>query len=193
MRLDPIRETSQTRTTITICAADPVVQNLDRQRRRRCEVTSMRHRGRLRMLARYWPDFRTRRSRQPLRSARAGASASLTVSRTGDGSTSNHRLQCDLEPVPAQHSWMKPVRHSTQLLERDRDLTPCLIDAHARRRIVRPAAFPEGSSSSDNAIESLLRAIMKVALQPLPLLLTCFDYSCPRALQLLQVRPLLGL
>ena len=89
-----------------------------------------------------------------------------------------HRLERDLEAVPAEDSRVDPARDVAQLLERDRDLLPRLNNPLACIGI-RRNTLCEQAQLERQRDQALLRTIVKIALESLALLLSSVDH--PRA------------
>ena len=87
---------------------------------------------------------------------------------------------------------MQTARNSTQLLQRECDLAPRLIEPRLRVRISGELLL-QATQLERKSNQPLLSAVMKVAFQPLPLLLPGLDHPRARTPKLLQVRPLLGM
>ena len=101
--------------------------------------------------------------------------------------TSSKLLQCDFESVSADDRRMDPVRDLTQLLERVRDLASRHAEARAHVRVRIDLLFQQTQLERERD-QSLLRAVVEVALQSLPLLLTGVEHSRARSLQLFESR-----
>ena len=189
-RLDAVGETAQTRTALAVGAADAVVDDLDdsplssgrpsTRRRRRLRVLAdvgeaLGHdvvRGHLERLGQAPVDL----DREPNRHRRPGGEL----------------LERDRQPVTREHGRMEPARDGAQLLERHRDLALRLVQSLPRIGVVAQLLL-EHAQLEREGDQPLLRAVVQVALQPLPLPLPGLDHTCARALQLLEMRLLLGL
>ena len=86
---------------------------------------------------------------------------------------------------------MNPLGDLAELFERRRDLAPGRVEALARAGVVQ--LLLEDAQLERERDEPLLRAVVQVALQPLPLLLACFEDARPRSANFLQARSQLGL
>ena len=102
------------------------------------------------------------------------------------------RLQRNLQPVTAEHGRVQAAGHGAQLLERGRDLAPRPLELSRRLGVVRQVPLEHAQLERERD-EPLLGAVVEVALEPLALLLAGLDHARARALELLQLRLLLGL
>ncbi len=94
--------------------------------------------------------------------------------------------------MPAEHRRVQAARHGAKLVERDGNLAPRPIEPSCRLRVGCQLLLEQAQLQRQRD-QPLLCAVVQIALQPLPLLLARFDHPRARALQLLQMRLLLGL
>ena len=100
-------------------------------------------------------------------------------------------LERDLEAVPADDGRMNSPCDGAELLEGRRHLPPGLIEPPAQVGVAGHLRLQQAQLERQ-CDESLLRAVVEVALQSLPLLLASLDDPGARASDLLQTRVQLG-
>src|SRR4029450_10108828 len=108
-----------------------------------------------------------------------------------DRCTSDHRLERHFQSVSAQDSRMDAAGDVAELLERASDLTTRLIDPSLSFRI-RAQPLLEQAELEREGDQPLLRAVVEIALQSLPLPLACSYHPRAGALQLFEARLQLG-
>src|SRR3954467_12337474 len=94
--------------------------------------------------------------------------------------------------MPAQHGGMEAARDGAKLVERDSDLVSRLIETRARVLIAGDLLLEQAELERERD-QPLLGTVVQVALQSLPLPLSCLDHASAGSLQLLQMRLLFGL
>ena len=107
-------------------------------------------------------------------------------------SAGGDRLQGHLQTVTAENGRMEAARHRPKLVERDCDLLSRLVESRTGIGIAGHLLLQQAQLERERD-QTLLRAVVQIALQPLALTLPRLDHPCPRALQLLEVSLLLGL
>ncbi len=81
-----------------------------------------------------------------------------------------NRLERDLETVSAEDRRVQAARHGAKLVERDGNLAPRSIEASCRLRVGRQLLLEQAQLQRQRD-QPLLRAVVQIAFQPLPLLL----------------------
>ena len=109
-----------------------------------------------------------------------------------NGRPGHELLERHLEPVPADDGRMNPARDLPKLLEGGRDLPSGLIEPRAQLGVARHRGL-EQAELERKGDESLLSAVVQVALESLPLLLPGLDHPRPRSAQLLEAGAKLGM
>ena len=106
----------------------------------------------------------------------------------GHGRTRRELLESDCKPVSADDGRVNPARYLAQLPERGRDLAPRLRQPQAGVSVGSQLLLEQAQLEREGD-QPLLGAVVQVALQSLPLLLSGLDDPRTRSPQLLQARP----
>jgi hypothetical protein len=88
----------------------------------------------------------------------------------GERGTGDDRLESHFQPMPAQHGRVDSLRDVPEFLERECDLLPRLIETSLGIR-VGPQPLFEQAELQRKGDEPLLRAVMEIPLEALPLFL----------------------
>ncbi|OLD99497.1 MAG: hypothetical protein AUG91_06665 [Actinobacteria bacterium 13_1_20CM_4_69_9] len=89
----------------------------------------------------------------------------------------HHRLERHVQPVAAENRRMDSVRNVAELRERQRDLLPRLVEPRLRVRLGVELLLQHVELERERD-QTLLRSVVEIPFEPLPLLLTRGDHPC---------------